>query len=158
MARRLWIPELLPGMNDIIEDCKVQRVYRRKDGKKCRIPRYAEVKRAWDKNIDVRCLQQGFTPITEPSHFTFLLFEKNRYRDPDNIGAGARKIILDALQSSGRLKNDGWKNVLGLSEYWVVRKEKPGVVLFVTSPGFMTKEAALLLEEQHERRTGKEAG
>ena len=35
-------------------------------------------------------------------------YEPNRKRDPSNVRAGAEKIILDALQNCGIIKNDNW--------------------------------------------------
>ena len=148
MVNRLWVPGPLPGMNDIIEDNRIARRGRRKDGKAALFTKYGEVKKRWNSYITTQVQAQRFRRIDKPSHFTFLCYEQNRQRDPDNFCAGARKVILDALQAAKTLENDGWKEVLGLHEYWEVRKDKPGVVLYVTS-GHMTREQAFLLEEQY---------
>lgn len=42
--------------------------------------------------------------------FEFTWFETTRKRDPDNIAAGGRKIILDAMRAIGMLSNDGWSS------------------------------------------------
>lgn len=56
--------------------------------------------------------------IAAPVHITFVWHEPNRKRDKDNV-AFAKKFILDALQKSGRLKNDNNKYISGFSDEFV---------------------------------------
>ena len=49
-------------------------------------------------------------------------FEKNKRRDPDNIAVSI-KFILDAMQKEGVIKNDGWKEVDGWKNTFLVDKE-----------------------------------
>lgn len=51
---------------------------------------------------------------------------KNKRKDPDNV-AFAKKFILDGLQESGHLKNDGWNNILGWSERFEIDKDRPRI-------------------------------
>jgi replicative DNA helicase len=44
--------------------------------------------------------------------FRFDWHVENRKVDPDNIAAGGRKIILDAMRQTGMWHNDGWSNLL----------------------------------------------
>jgi hypothetical protein len=38
-------------------------------------------------------------------------YESSRHRNKDDIVAGGLKLILDALQAEGVIKNDGWKEI-----------------------------------------------
>lgn len=147
--QRLELPPL-PRLNQIIED---NRVYSTQ-GKR-RIYRYAKVKAKWAQAIKLKAHEQSFQPIEEAAFFTLLCFEKNRMYDPDNIVSGAWKILLDGLKVSGLIQGDGWKHVRGLAAYWDVHKTHPRAVLYVAS-GWMAREYALLLEEQHQRKAENE--
>ena len=58
-------------------------------------------------------------------HYTW--YEPNRKRDNDNIAAGGRKIIQDALVSCGYIKNDGWHDSVGFSDSFRVDKQEPRI-------------------------------
>lgn len=153
--QRLWIPGPMPSLNDIIEDNRRVFRARRKDGKPVLKTVYSKTKTAWQDAIATQAQAQGFQKIMEPSSYTFILYERNRRRDPDNITAGAKKLIFDSLRHAGFLKNDGWADVLGINAFWAVHQTQPGVVLYV-APGCLTKEAAFLMEKhQNERRERK---
>lgn len=149
--QRLWIPGPLPCLNDIIDDSRRTFKSRRKDGKSAIASVYSKSKKAWTQSIVVQAKKQGFQRITGPACYTFVCYELHKRRDPDNFTAGAKKLIFDALQASGLLENDGWKHVLGIAAFWEARPTLPGVTLFV-APGCLSKEAAFLMEKQHERR------
>ncbi|MBW2675806.1 MAG: hypothetical protein JRD89_20765 [Deltaproteobacteria bacterium] len=78
-------------------------------------------------------------------YFTYFFMEPNKRRDPSNFTSGGIKIIEDALQSAGILKNDGWRNVLGISSYWTVDKDCPGVMLYMTDFRLSEDEADTVL-------------
>lgn len=59
----------------------------------------------------------------------FIWIEVDKRNDPDNIAGIGRKFILDALVSSGILQNDGWEEIAGWSDAWIVDKQKPGVLI-----------------------------
>ena len=54
-------------------------------------------------------------------------YEPNRRRDKDNICAGGRKVIQDALVKGGYLRNDGWKEIAGFSDEFRVDKSCPRI-------------------------------
>lgn len=58
-------------------------------------------------------------------HYTWI--EPNRKRDKDNIAAGGRKIIQDALVSAGYLKNDGWNDIVGFSDEFRIDRKDPRI-------------------------------
>ena len=64
--------------------------------------------------------------IQKPILVHFHWFEPSKRRDLDNIRFGA-KYILDGLQESGRLPNDGWDWVRGMSDTFSVDKDNPRV-------------------------------
>ena len=115
----MWIPMVLPGLNEILGASNTNRFA------------YAGMKKKWGRTVSLYALQQKFQPIVAPAHFEIECLEPNRRRDPDNIAAGAQKIILDALQESKLLGNDGWEDVLSLMVSWTVDKVAPGVRLIV---------------------------
>lgn len=60
-------------------------------------------------------------------------YEPNRHRDMDNISGFGRKVIFDALQTMGILKNDGWKQIKSITEYWAVDKQNPRIEVVLES-------------------------
>ena len=95
-------------MNDIIADSKVR------NGK---FFKYSEMKKENDRVICLLIMSQRLKPMNK-AFFHFHWMEKTTRRDPDNIAAGGRKFILDALVHASILENDGWKNVLGWTDYF----------------------------------------
>ena len=77
-----------------------------------------------------RCAQAavygGVRPIKTPITIHFHWIEPNTRRDLDNIRFGA-KYILDGLQEAGRLPDDGWDWVRGMSDTFSVDKDNPRV-------------------------------
>ena len=72
----------------------------------------------------------------KPCKKIFLVFtwiEPNRRRDPDNIAAGGRKLILDAMVVAGVIQDDSWKYVRGWKDKFFTDKQKPGVVVKIIS-------------------------
>jgi Holliday junction resolvase RusA-like endonuclease len=69
-------------------------------------------------------------PVEGPVNFIIEYREASRRRDPDNFAA-AKKFILDGLVQAGVLADDGWDEVVGFDESWIVDKEKPGVLVTI---------------------------
>lgn len=143
--QRLWIPEPMPGLNQLIDARRV-RFQKGTDS-------YNVLKKKWARKVQNLAYAQRF-PFVEQGKFTYLFLEPNRRRDPSNVIAGGVKFLEDALVEAGLLENDGWKNVLGIATHWCVCKERPGVVLFVGN-GLLDEEEAHkedLSWQQGERR------
>ena len=51
---------------------------------------------------------KGIKPV-ERCEIRITCFEPNKRRDPSNVRAGAEKVILDALQNMGIIRNDNWQ-------------------------------------------------
>ena len=147
-ARRLWIPGEMPAMNDIVDwSKKVHRVG------KLRINRWQGThKPKNEQRIALFARQQGF--LGGAGHWTFLHLQPHRRRDPDNITAGAHKVIFDALVNDKRLKNDGWAHILGIRDYWRVDPDRVGVVVLLTQRP-LSEEEAWTIEEKHGKQRAK---
>jgi Holliday junction resolvase RusA-like endonuclease len=118
----------LPNLNDLIR-AKGATPARR--GKR-RPSMYGALKRKWSQAIAICARTQDFARITRPAHFAFEFIEPNKRRDPDGISGGGQKLILDALQDAGLLRDDGWDEVLSIASRWRVDKVSPGVRVTVT--------------------------
>lgn len=66
-----------------------------------------------------------------PVWMSYRWYEPNRKRDKDNIAAGGRKIIQDALVEAGYLRNDGWNDIKGFSDEFFIDKKEPRVEVFI---------------------------
>lgn len=115
MTQRFFIHGPLPGLNELI---------RAKGNTK--YPAYNKLKREWMKTIQWELVAGKILPVSK-AFFRFTWHEASRRRDLDNITAGGRKLILDALVLSGILEDDGWDEVSGWSDEFRVSKELPGV-------------------------------
>jgi hypothetical protein len=124
MVQRLWIPEKMPGMNQILH---ARGVVQRGRGS-ARGNAYNTMKRKWHKKIRALCLEQRIHPV-EAAEFRFTWYEPDRRRDPDNISSGGRKIILDSLVAAEILPGDGWRNVRGFREEFVASSGLIGVAV-----------------------------
>jgi Holliday junction resolvase RusA-like endonuclease len=87
------------------------------------------------KTETVRCAMAaiaGRVPrYKTPVKLHFRWIEPNRKRDLDNIRYGA-KWILDGLRESGKLTNDGWACVVGMSDEWLIDKVNPRIEIVIT--------------------------
>lgn len=52
--------------------------------------------------------RQHIKPVNSKAIVKITCYEQDRRRDPSNVRAGAEKIILDALQNCGIIRNDNW--------------------------------------------------
>jgi hypothetical protein len=111
----------MPGLNEIL-DAK-STVY---GSGKSRQDAYNKLKEKWTTRIHADVLTVGTRPVVR-ARFLFTWYEPTRGRDPDNVAAGGRKLILDALKACGVIANDGWAQVAGWEDRFVVDKERPGV-------------------------------
>lgn len=112
---RVTIPFPLAGLNDIIE---AERAHRQKG---------AKLKREQMNAVILVLRRQIRRPLREPVTMHYLWVEKDRRRDKDNVSAGGRKIIQDALVRMKVLKNDGWANIENFSDAFSVDKKRPRI-------------------------------
>jgi hypothetical protein len=128
-TRELWIPRRAPSLNELMQAKST--TY----GKgKVRTDAYNKLKASWAGTVKLCAIQGG-----SPEYWSFArcsvhfwLVEPDRRRDPDNIAAGASKLILDGLVKAGVIDGDGWEHITGLSFSW--RVGTPAGVRVVLSP------------------------
>jgi len=114
----LFIPRLLPGLNEIIAAAKVR---------KGSYSRYAELKSEVETEICLYIREQRLSLFECPVWLNFTWIEPNKRRDKDNVAAGGRKFILDSLVRDGVIRSDGWRYVVGWIDRFEIQKTKPGV-------------------------------
>jgi len=116
----LWVPGPLPGLNDLIDAAK---------GSGGRGAAYARLKREWTEAVWARAKEQLVPAFPARVVLEFTWHERDRRRDPDNVAAGGRKLVLDGLVLAGVLRGDGWRYVQSWTDRFDVRPERPGVAV-----------------------------
>jgi len=141
----LFVPGPMPGMNEILEE-RVAGA-RRIAGTSKRVDGYGALKKRWAPVVQGAALAARLRPGTiPPAHFTFVHYERDQRRDPDNFAGGAQKLILDGLKDARLIANDGWRDVLGLRHHWLVAhaisgKQAVGVGLVIADHTLELEEA-----------------
>ena len=82
----------------------------------------AEMKKTWTEAVAWTAREQiakGLQTGIKRASIEFVWRVKNERTDPDNI-CFAKKFVLDGLVMAGVLVNDGFKNIAGLSDNFVV--------------------------------------
>ena len=120
MEYLLTIPGKLNGLNDYIA---AERTNRHKGAKM----------KADNGNIVAVAVRQCLkgVSIKKPVLMEYLWVEPNKRRDKDNISSFGRKVIQDALVSTGVLKDDGWKYVVGFSDRFDADKNNPHIEVLI---------------------------
>lgn len=98
----LWVPGPLPGLNELIAAAK---------GAGGTGRAYSQLKRQWTDTVwalarSAKLHKPG--PVESAVTIGFEWVERDRRRDPDNVAAGGRKLVLDGLVKAGVLAGDGW--------------------------------------------------
>jgi len=115
MRQSFLIEGRFPGLNDLLRVKAANRFA------------YNAVKRKNEAAVVAAVRLAGLKPMQGPVHIRFVWIEASRRRDPDNIAAGGRKFILDALVDAGILPGDGWKHIDGWTDRWGLDKSRPRV-------------------------------
>lgn len=147
---RVFIPGPLPGINDYLRARSrgmTPRGRRRNND-------YQRLKSQWEDTIRLLCSQARIRTLP-PCCFTFLFFEPNRQRNPDNIASFA-KFFFDALVQKPNpiIPNDGWNEILDFKAWWVVEPRHVGVTVFAADRIYTTSEALALDAAARTRRPG----
>lgn len=92
----------------------------------------AQMKKKYERvaNEAIRSQLKGLK-IKEQVFIKYIYYEADKRRDKSNINAFAVKIIEDALQDCGVLKNDGWDNIAGYSQYFMIDKKNPRIEVII---------------------------
>jgi Holliday junction resolvase RusA-like endonuclease len=115
----LIIPGVLPGLNEYINAERRNRY------------QAATMKKQAEHTVMVRAKQQlKSVKINKPVKMQYVWVEANRKRDKDNISF-ARKFIQDALVKVGILENDGWAQIEGFEDIFMVDKDNPRIMISI---------------------------
>jgi hypothetical protein len=129
MTAEIFIPGPLPRLNGIIEASKTKVPWLCKG--KIKVFQYTLMKEEWLERISPIFLQPGM-PKFKSMFVEFVFYEPNKGFDPDNVAAGARKIIFDAMVKCKVIKNDGWKQTShGWNDRFAIDKQNPGVYMLI---------------------------
>lgn len=71
-------------------------------------------------------------PVEGMATVTIKCYEPNLKRDPSNVRAGAEKVILDALQNCGIIRNDNWRWLEDAPTTVKLDRQRPRVEIEVT--------------------------
>jgi hypothetical protein len=116
MNQTLFIHGPLPALNDYL-------------GKGQRYT-YNTAKKFWADAIGWEIKRQHLRPMGRV-FIRWTWQEKDERRDPDNFAGIGKKFVLDSLVKNGILKNDGWKQIAGWTDTWVVVPLSPGVTVIL---------------------------
>ena len=122
---KLIIKGTLPGLNEYISAERANK------------HAAAEMKRKYQSAIMKyikKCLGP-WKPKT-PVWMRYTWYEKDRRRDKDNISF-ARKFIQDALVKAGTIQNDGWKEIEGFDDTFLVDAKNPRIEVEIVEYGDM---------------------
>ena len=93
----------------------------------------ASIKRSETERV--AWLTRQHEPIAKyPVDLTIFWYRRDKRTDPDNISF-AIKFLLDGLQTSNVLENDGWKQINSICHVFRVDKNNPRVEIFVEPIG-----------------------
>ena len=90
-----------------------------------------EMKQRDQKIVTGHIEKQIHAPLIEPVFIEFKYYCPDGRRDPDNICGYFHKIFLDALVQSGRLKNDGFRNVYGFCDSFFLDKKNIRIEIII---------------------------
>lgn len=115
-AQQFFVPGPLPGQNTFM-------------GKGSRWT-YKKAKKEWAKRIGMDIAQAKLRPMRRVQ-IAWQWQERNRRRDPDNFTGISKKFILDTLVGAGILPDDGWDEIAGWTDHWMVDATNPGVLVIL---------------------------
>ena len=116
MGQEFFVRGPLPGLNEFL--CTGDWRY------------YNSSKRQWMRLINATIARAGLKPMGR-AQIAWIWHEPTKRRDPDNITGIGKKFVLDALVSCEILPDDGWAEVSGWSDLWVLDKEQAGVTVIL---------------------------
>jgi hypothetical protein len=141
-----WIPGKIPSFNELVDWKSIGKkptsgiiLMRGKKRGSYQFNRYNEVKQNWKAKTCSEVIEQGFQVVLS-SYFTYLFVEKTR------------KFVEDGLILAGCMPNDGWDNVLGISQFWMHDKEhQQGILVAMAESPVPKGHMEKLLKEKNVR-------
>ena len=109
----------LKGLNELL----VGRMYN------IRTKKYHNPVKATNDKVCLKAIKKymGNVTIKKPIQVTFFIYQKNKRHDRGNLSSACEKSFLDALQTAGVIKNDGFDDVLDSVFITNVDSENPRV-------------------------------
>lgn len=87
----------------------------------------AKAKEAEQERVGWAIAEAGVKPVEGPVEIGFNFIEAGRLRDPDNILAGAVKVVLDQLKAQGIIPDDNPRVVRNLFFRFAYKAPNPHV-------------------------------
>lgn len=119
----------MPGFNEILQAAKTR-------GRNSGLTLYAYLTKKWTNRIKDIVKQKNIYPV-DKIFLDMVWIEKNKRRDPDNIAAFI-KFILDALQKAQIIKNDGWSQVEGWKNKFIIGDQRGVMVRIYETKGIQS--------------------
>ena len=114
----------MPGLNELLK-ARGQLLYGRNGG---RTSAYQKLKADWERDI-FYLVRKARIRLVERASILFVWNEPNRRRDLDNVAAGGRKLILDALVKAKILPDDDSTHVISFRDEFILDAQHPGVLV-----------------------------
>ena len=94
-----------------------------------RTKKYHNPVKATNDKVCLKAIKKymGNVTIKKPIQVTFFIYPKNKRHDRGNLSSACEKSFLDALQTAGVIKNDGFDDVLDSVFITNVDSENPRV-------------------------------
>ena len=119
MKQAFMIPGRLAGLNDFVAAANSNR------------HKYNALKRAEQDRVILFCRTSGIKPVDKPVNIVITCYEPNMKRDKSNVRSGAEKIIEDALQDAGIIRNDNWAGIAETRTKVMLDRENPRVIVYI---------------------------
>nr|WP_315104208.1 hypothetical protein [uncultured Catonella sp.] len=92
----------------------------------------AQLKKKYERVANEAIIRQlKGVRIEKKVFIEYTYYEADKRRDKSNINAFAVKVIEDALQDCGVLKNDGWDNIAGYSQHFKIDSKNPRIEVLI---------------------------
>lgn len=114
------IPFSMPGLNEYLAEC-------------ARSPQAGGKIKRENMNFACNCIRKYLKKwkATKPLIIHFYYFQKDKRMDKDNIDSFARKVIFDALQKTGTIRNDGWGEIENYTHDFFIDSKHPRIVVYL---------------------------
>ena len=116
---KFTIPGRLPALNEFLDATKSQ------NG---RFFKGNSMKRECERDISY-CIPRSAKNlcITDPCTVSFVFYEQNLKRDPDNVSAVAHKFVLDALKKNNVIKDDSYRYIKAINDTYLIDRVNPRI-------------------------------
>lgn len=141
---RVTIPGRMPSLNEYIEAERRNRY----------VAAQMKSEKQYLAGLYIRKALPGVR-IDVPVIIRYFWYEPNKRRDKSNICAFGRKVIEDALVQQHVLKDDGWDEIVGFQDYFLIDKNNPRIELEIMIWDITTSDAADTTEKAASASTAR---